>query len=54
MSNDVYKKLARVLDTLPNGYPATDDGVELLLLKKIFAPDKECGRHRGIDFSEFT
>jgi len=40
MSDDVYKKLATVLDTLPNGFPATDDGVEIKLLKKIFSPDE--------------
>jgi len=40
MSEDVYRKLARVLDTLPNGFPATEDGVEVQLLKKIFKPDQ--------------
>ena len=36
MSGDVYHRLARVLDTLPNGFPATDSGIEIKLLKKIF------------------
>ncbi len=40
MSDDVYKKLAKVLDTLPNGFPATEDGVEIKVLQKIFAPDE--------------
>lgn len=40
MSDDVYKKLAKVLDTLPNGFPATEDGLELKILKKIFEPDE--------------
>jgi len=40
MSDDVYRKLAKVLDTLPNGFPATESGVELRLLEKIFAPDQ--------------
>ena len=39
MSEDVYKKLATVLDTLPNGFPASETGVELKLLKMIFAPE---------------
>ena len=39
MSDDVYKKLASVLDTLPNGFPASDTGVELKLLKMIFTPE---------------
>jgi len=39
MSDDVYKKLANVLDTLPNGFPASETGVEQKILKMIFAPD---------------
>lgn len=35
-----YRKLARVLDTLPNGFPPTEDGIEIRLLKKIFNPDE--------------
>ncbi|MEE9497568.1 MAG: 4Fe-4S dicluster-binding protein [Desulfobacterales bacterium] len=38
MSDDVYHRLARVLDTLPNGFPATESGLEIQLLKKIFRP----------------
>lgn len=40
MTAVVYQKLAQVLDTLPNGYPATDSGVELRLLEKIFTPEE--------------
>ncbi len=40
MNDDVYRKLAKVLDTLPNGFPTTDSGVELKLLEKIFTPDQ--------------
>jgi H+/Na+-translocating ferredoxin:NAD+ oxidoreductase subunit B len=40
MSNDAYKKLATVLDTLPNGFPETESGVEIKMLKKIFSPDE--------------
>ncbi len=40
MDEELYLKLARVLDTLPNGFPATESGVELKLLKKIFTPDQ--------------
>ncbi|MBU0992535.1 MAG: 4Fe-4S binding protein [Proteobacteria bacterium] len=40
MAEDIYKKLANVLDTLPNGYPATESGIELKILKKIFEPDE--------------
>jgi Na+-translocating ferredoxin:NAD+ oxidoreductase subunit B len=40
MENAVYQKLAKVLDTLPNGFPATENGVEIKLLKKIFTPEQ--------------
>jgi len=39
MSDEIFHKLAKVLDTLPNGFPATDSGVEIKLLKKIFRPE---------------
>ena len=35
-----YKKLATVLDTLPNGFPATESGIELKILESIFEPDE--------------
>ena len=40
MNEDVYFKLAKVLDTLPNGFPAAKDGVEIKILKKIFTPEQ--------------
>lgn len=40
MDDNIYKKLATVLDTLPNGFPETENGVEITLLKKIFTPDE--------------
>lgn len=40
MREDTYKALAILLDTLPNGFPATDDGIEIKLLKKIFTEDE--------------
>ena len=40
MSNEIYRKLASVLDTLPNGFPSTDDHLEIRLLEKIFEPDQ--------------
>jgi ferredoxin len=36
MPEDIYKKLARRLDAIPNGFPATESGVELKILAKIF------------------
>ncbi len=40
MAEDVYVRLARRLDTLPNGFPPTASGVELRLLAKIFTPEE--------------
>ena len=40
MSDEVYQKLAKVLDTLPNGFPSTESGVEIKLLKKVFEPEE--------------
>ncbi|MFW6135878.1 MAG: 4Fe-4S binding protein [Chloroflexota bacterium] len=40
MSKDVYGKLAKRLDALPNGFPATASGVELELLAKLFTPEE--------------
>ena len=36
---DVYTRLARALDKMPHGFPATEDGVELAILRKIFSED---------------
>ncbi len=40
MTEEVYRKLAQRLDAIPNGYPATESGVELRLLAKIFTPEQ--------------
>jgi electron transport complex protein RnfB len=39
-SEDVYRKLAQRLDAIPNGFPATESGVELRLLARIFTPEE--------------
>lgn len=40
MKGTPYKRLAERLDALPNGFPPTDDGAELRLLAKLFAPEE--------------
>jgi hypothetical protein len=40
MDDDSYRKLAKVLDTLPNGFPATESGVEIRLLRRVFTPEQ--------------
>jgi electron transport complex protein RnfB len=37
---DAYKRLAEHLDTLASGFPATEAGQELKILRKLFAPDE--------------
>ncbi len=39
-TQDAYRRLAARLDALPDGFPATDDGAELRLLAKLFAPQE--------------
>lgn len=38
MAHDVYQDLRKFLDRFPLGYPATDSGVEMKILKKLFTP----------------
>ncbi|MGV7929530.1 MAG: ATP-binding protein [Spirochaetota bacterium] len=40
MDNDIYARLAETLDSLPNGFPRSQSGIELQLLRKIFEPDE--------------
>ncbi len=37
---DVYKKLAVHLDNTPSGYPETESGVELRILKQLFTQEE--------------
>jgi Na+-translocating ferredoxin:NAD+ oxidoreductase subunit B len=36
----VYRELAAHLDNLPGGYPPTESGVELRILKRLFSPEE--------------
>ncbi len=38
--HDPYKRLAERLDTLPNGFPPTDDGSDVKLLAYLFSPQE--------------
>jgi len=40
MSETTYCRLAQRLDAMPNGFPATQSGVELELLAKLFSPEE--------------
>lgn len=67
MTDEIYKKLARHLDELPAGYPSTESGVEISILKRLFTPEdaelavhltpipeegRVIARRAGIDLSE--
>jgi len=38
--SDVYRRLQKHLDELPVGYPATESGVELRILRQLFTPEE--------------
>lgn len=40
MSKDIYQKLAHHLDNLPGGFPPTESGVELRILRRLFSPEE--------------
>jgi len=40
VSKDAYTRLREFMDTLPSGFPATPNGVEIKILKKLFTPDQ--------------
>jgi electron transport complex protein RnfB len=40
MSDQVYQELARKLDSIPPGFPATESGVELQLLARLFTREE--------------
>jgi len=37
---DVYQELREHLDSLPGGFPPTESGVEIRILKRLFSPDE--------------
>ncbi|MBW2077453.1 MAG: hypothetical protein JRI71_07875 [Deltaproteobacteria bacterium] len=40
MGKDIYQKLAHHLDNLPGGFPPTENGVELRILRRLFSPEE--------------
>ncbi len=39
MARDIYERLAQHLDDLPAGFPRTETGVELRILRRLFTPE---------------
>ena len=53
METDSYQKLAQHLDKLPGGFPPSESGVELRLLKRLFTPEEaELAVHLTLDREE--
>jgi len=49
MATDIYRRLAQHLDNLPSGYPRTDSGVEIRILRHLFTPeDAELALHLAL------
>jgi ferredoxin len=40
MTDEIYLRLARHLDDLPGGFPPTETGVELRILRRLFSPEQ--------------
>jgi hypothetical protein len=40
MNEYVFRKLADTLDTIPNGFPSTESGIELQMLAKMFTAEE--------------
>ena len=40
MTDDIYRQLQEYLDSLPVGFPKTESGIELAILRKIYQPDE--------------
>jgi len=53
MAKNVYERLAQHLDKLPGGFPPSDSGVELRLLKRLFTPkEAKLAVHLTLDREE--
>lgn len=49
MAGDIYRELQRHLDGLPVGFPQTESGVEIRILKHLFTPGEAAlAKHLGI------
>jgi Pyruvate/2-oxoacid:ferredoxin oxidoreductase delta subunit len=40
MSDDIYTQLREFMDKTPGGFPTTESGVEMKILKKLFTPEQ--------------
>jgi electron transport complex protein RnfB len=40
MATEVYERLAQFLDELPAGFPKSESGVEMRILRRLFSPEE--------------
>ena len=40
LKQNVYERLAKRLDAIPNGFPRSESGLELTILAKIYTPEE--------------
>jgi electron transport complex protein RnfB len=40
MATDVYERLAKHLDNLPAGFPRSESGAEMRILRRVFTPEE--------------
>src|SRR5512135_3551599 len=53
MAGYIYERLAQHLDKLPGGFPPSDSGVELRMLKRLFTPkEAKLAVHLTLDREE--
>ncbi|MGD2201744.1 MAG: 4Fe-4S ferredoxin, partial [Candidatus Bathyarchaeota archaeon] len=55
MNGNIYVQLADSLDKLPNGFPRTESGIELEILKRVFTPEEaRIASHLGKEMESYV
>lgn len=53
-NGDIYRNLQQHIDTFPVGFPATESGVEISLLKRLFTPEEaKIACHLNFSYENF-
>ena len=53
MEDEVYRRLVEHLDRLPDGFPPSETGADVALLKRLFTPQEaELAVHLSLDREE--
>jgi ferredoxin len=55
VNGNIYVQLADSLDKLPNGFPRTESGIELEILKRVFTPEEaRIASHLGKEMESYV